>query len=364
VPVAGREVSYHTQVPPPFSSSETPGGLSGQPSSPRELPSAALTLPQLPVPRKNPPEPPGTKQGCGHPPSPSSAAGTTLAELTAPGLWSVPHPRLADTHSRPAWAEPPAGEGARQGGGGAGPALGQGQTRSPTDASCARLGFSEPRTPAHRASRLQPAGSAPIPTVSLGSQACLVPAQRTPRPNNVRGRVPCGEARGLVAVGPHLPAHFRFCKCFWALQTGDQETVALDFGSASDSGAPRDRTTRAPNGTFQEASPSQPAPGQGRGRPPGSGVYRSDCGTARAFHQDRQNHPSRPTQAGVLHQTQQTFLSPSPSHLKYNFKQTKQNKTCMLPALPLVLDVCSFCYQNKNTYRAEGAHSFQCINDS
>lgn len=62
----------------------------------------------------------------------------------------------------------------------------------------------------------------------------------------------------------------------------------------------------------------------------------------------------------MFHQTKQTSLSPSPSHLEHNFK----HKTCLPLALPLVLDVCSFGYQNKNTCRAEGAHSFQCINDA
>lgn len=48
----------------------------------------------------------------------------------------------------------------------------------------------------------------------------------------------------------------------------------------------------------------------------------------------------------------------------------------MLVALMLTIDICNFCYQNKNTNRVEGEHlplntshaqdkmHFQCMNDS
>lgn len=131
-----------------------PGDLSGQPSSPRELPGAAPTLPQLLLPRKNPPELPGTNQGRGHQPSPSSAAGTRLAARTAPGLLSrggvvgaAPPP---GGHTVPArvgrCGRGPSGRRRR----GTGSALrGSWRQRTPPDASGARPAFSESRDPQH-----------------------------------------------------------------------------------------------------------------------------------------------------------------------------------------------------------------------
>lgn len=81
---------------------------------------------------------------------------------------------------------------------------------------------------------------------------------------------------------------------------------------------------------------------------------------------------SRPGSVPTNLQVRCTSLNQTSNPPLRPLKYTHVPMTSMLLVVMLILDVCSFCYQNKNTHRVESEHSppvqdkmhFRCINDS